>query len=96
MDLYLQEVEAATFLGDQAPEVRLKVHSVASTFPLILQKTSLWRQAKIPPNLWFWLCKSNDNKGRRAGVAGGVGNEEDFGQSKRGTWPNRPLCALRT
>ena len=73
MDINLQEVEAATFLADQAPEVRLRVHSIASTFSTVLQKISLWHRAKIPSNLWYWLCKSNETEGRRAGNAGRAG-----------------------
>ena len=41
MEIYLQEVEAATFLSDQPLWVREKVYKVASVFLDLLQNLSL-------------------------------------------------------
>ena len=95
MDIYLQEVEAATFLTEQSMDVRARVHYVASTFPAVLQKISLWHRAKIPATTWYWLCSSNREE-RRAGDAGKVGNISSFGQPKKSVQPNRLTHALRT
>ena len=72
MDIYLQEVEAATFLADQPLSVRTKVMEIASTFPAVLANATLWSNAKIPSSTWYFLLQT-DNEGRRAGVAGKVG-----------------------
>ena len=55
MEIYLQEVEAATFLSDQRPEVRAKVLQCASAFPKILRKARQWSEAKVPASSWYFL-----------------------------------------
>ena len=62
MDIYLQEVEAATFLTDQTAEVRNKVLKVASTFPAVLQKASLWHKAQVPASAWYFLLQDNKDR----------------------------------
>ena len=46
MDIYLQEVEAATFLADQPQEVRDRIFSVAASFPAVLAKASTWNKQR--------------------------------------------------
>ena len=58
MDIYPQEVEAATFLTVPAEDVRNKVMSVASTFPAVLRQATRRHGARIPTPTWYLLYKS--------------------------------------
>ena len=66
MEIYLQEVEAATFLVNQQVHVREKVQQVASVFPALLEKAVLWNKSNIPTAAWFYLFQHD----RRAHTTG--------------------------
>ena len=66
MEIYLQEVEAATFLVNQQVHVREKVQQVASVFPALLEKAVLWNKSNIPAAAWFYLFQHE----RRAHTTG--------------------------
>ena len=63
-EIYLQEVEAATFLTKQLPHVRLKVQQVSSVFPALLEKAIRWHKARVPTSAWFLLF-SHDLSGEQ-------------------------------
>ena len=60
MEIYLQEVQAATFLSDQPWRTREKIAQVASSFPHTLKAAARYRAARLPPSIWYLLFTRED------------------------------------
>ena len=55
MEIYLQEVAAATFYPALPPAVRQRVLQAASCFPAVLSQSLAWTRDKIPTQTWYHL-----------------------------------------
>ena len=55
MEIYLQEVAAATFYPSLPPAVRQKVFQAASCLPAVLKQSLAWTRDKIPTQTWYHL-----------------------------------------
>ena len=71
-DIYLQEVQVATYLHRLAPSQREKIQTLASIFPAVLQKAIHFLDTGIPPAAWYLLMKvqRTDTGTERAGGSG--------------------------
>ena len=69
MEIYLQEIAAATFFPNLHREVRQNVFTFAHAFPDILKQSALWTWASIPTSAWYhlWLSKDTTCTGVRLG-----------------------------
>ena len=76
MEIYLQEVEAATFLSDQPVGVRTKVKDTAAAFPALLEKAKHWHLARVPTSTWFFLLSNSEGEERGDGKSGKYGNRK--------------------
>ena len=72
MEIYLQEIAAATFFPNLPPSVRENVLFYAHAFPAVLQQSASWTRAKIPTTAWYrlWLHKDTTCKGVNLGQGG--------------------------
>ncbi|CAE7191860.1 unnamed protein product [Symbiodinium microadriaticum] len=55
MEIYLQEVEAITYLPSLSVEQRDFLKLMTESFPVLLRKASFFQSAKIPTAAWFFL-----------------------------------------
>ena len=53
MEIYLQEVQAATFLSDQIWQTRERIASVASSFCCTLHAAVRYQEARLPRTIWY-------------------------------------------
>ena len=55
MEIYLQEVEATTYLPSLSREAREFLAQMAHAFPALLQSAIFFRQSRIPTKSWYYL-----------------------------------------
>ena len=55
MDIYLQEVEAITYLPWLTGDQRDFLQNMASSLPALLQKATSFTHAGIPRQAWYYL-----------------------------------------
>ena len=55
MEIYLQEVEAITYLPSLSAEQREFLKLMAEAFPVFLQKATFLHKARIPTTAWYFL-----------------------------------------
>ena len=55
MEIYLQEVQSATFLSDQAIQTRDKIAAVASAFSKTLKTAARYHGARLAEKLWYMM-----------------------------------------
>ncbi|CAE7293507.1 unnamed protein product, partial [Symbiodinium sp. KB8] len=55
MEIYLQEVAAATFYPSLPPAVRQQVLQAACCFPEVLKQSLAWTRDNIPTQMWYHL-----------------------------------------
>ena len=55
MEIYLQEVEAITYLPSLSADQRDFLKLMAESFPALLRKASFFQQARIPTAAWYYL-----------------------------------------
>ena len=62
MEIYLQEVEANTYLPSLTDDQRDFLQSMAASFPALLKQAAAFTRAGIPRQAWYYLLadqKSN-------------------------------------
>ena len=57
MEIYLQEISAATFYPSLSADTRQKVLQAASCFPSVLSQAAAWTRAGIPTRAWYHLWR---------------------------------------
>ena len=57
MEIYLQEVSAATYLNDLDRHVRQQVLEAMELFPEVLQNALLFAKLSFPSPTWSWFFK---------------------------------------
>ena len=57
MEIYLQEISAATFYPSLSADTRQKVLQAASCFPSVLSQAASWTRAGIPTRAWYHLWR---------------------------------------
>ena len=57
-DIYLQEVQVATYMQRLQPAVRGKIFDLACGFPQVLKCALRFLDSGIPPNAWYYLMKT--------------------------------------
>ena len=58
MEIYLQEVQVASYLHKLAPQQRSKILDFATAFEDILELAENYLSNAIPPSVWFYLMKA--------------------------------------
>ena len=57
MEIYLQEVQVATFVRKLDPIVRGRLEAFSLAFSDVLQKVSFFLNTGVPPKTWLWLLR---------------------------------------
>ena len=72
MEIYLQEIAAATYFPNLPKDVRENVLFNAHAFPDILKQSAAWTRAAIPTSAWYhlWLRKDTTCTGFKRGGYG--------------------------
>ena len=60
MEIYLQEIAAATFFPSLPFHVREQVMMFAQSFPSVLEQSLSWTRNAIPTDSWFYLWMHNN------------------------------------
>ena len=58
MEIYLQEVSAATYLNDLDRHVRQQVLEAMELFPEVLQNALLFAKLSFPSPTWSWFFQA--------------------------------------
>ena len=60
MEIYLQEIAAATYFLSLPLKVRERVMAFAKAFPIVPQQSMTWTHASIPTSSWYHLWLTNE------------------------------------
>ena len=55
MEIYLQEVEAITYLPSLSSDQRTFLQNMAASFPALLRQAASFTRAGIPGQAWYYL-----------------------------------------
>ena len=55
MEIYLQEVEAITYLPSLSSDQRTFLQNMAASFPALLRQAASFTRARIPGQAWYYL-----------------------------------------
>ena len=61
MEIYLQEVQAATYLPSLQDDQRAALTEACDLFPYVLARVLFFTASNIPPQVWYYLL--SDRKG---------------------------------
>ena len=73
MDIYIQEVQVATFAEKLEPETRDLIRLYAGGYASLIERCTAFLNTGIPATVWFYLLKAAGDLGQTAGKDGGDG-----------------------